>query len=116
MGSSLWFRWLMAKTMFLDPRRNRTGQKVDEPPVIPAQSGDFHEIMAPLEGKFYRTKTPTGKPVKPGDKVKEGDIVGYIESMKVYNAIAADREGKVVEFCFNDGDPVDEDEALVKIE
>ena len=31
----------------------------------------------------------------------EGDIVGYIESMKTYNAVAAEGNGQVIEICFS---------------
>ncbi len=79
-------------------------------------SGDMKEIIAPLEGNFFRTKNTTDKPVKVGDKIKDGDIIGYIESMKVYNAIAADKSGTVVEICFSDGAAVEEDDVLIKIQ
>ena len=51
---------------------------------------------------------------KPG--VKKGDIVAYIESMKVYNAITTHVGGKIVEICFSDGSPVEEDDVIIKIE
>ena len=78
-------------------------------------SGDFEEITAPLEGNFYRTKSTSETEVKVGDIIKEGDVIGYIESMKVYNAIASDKQGKVLEVCFKDGDTVEEDDVLIRI-
>ena len=48
--------------------------------------------------------------------VKEGDIVCYIEAMKVFNAVAAPASGKVVEICRNAGDDVEEDDILIKIQ
>lgn len=81
----------------------------------PESSGDLKEIAAPLEGNFFRTKNTTDKPVKIGDTVKEGDIIGYIESMKVYNAIAADQSGTVVEICFSDGAAIEEDDVLIRV-
>ena len=53
--------------------------------------------------------------MKVGDTVNEGDIIGYIESMKTYNAVAAEESGKVTEICFTNGDPVEEDDVLVKM-
>ncbi len=82
----------------------------------PASIEGALEITAPLEGNFYRTKSTSETPLKVGDVVKEGDVIGYIESMKVYNAISADKSGKVVEICFNDGDTVEEDDVLVKLQ
>ncbi len=74
------------------------------------------EILAPLEGNYYKTKSAAETAIKVGDTIKEGDIIGYIESMKVYNAISADKSGKIVEICFNDGETVDEDDALIKLQ
>lgn len=86
------------------------------PAPAPAASGDVLEIISPLEGAFFRTKSASETAVKVGDTVKEGDIIGYIESMKVYNAISADQSGKVVEICFNDGETVEEDDVLIKLQ
>ncbi len=61
------------------------------------------------------TKETGERPLKVGDKVKKGDLIGYIESMKVYNAITADKNGEVVEICSRNGDKILEDEVLVKI-
>jgi pyruvate carboxylase subunit B len=85
----------------------------------PAQkvvTNDAEKILAPLEGNYHRTKNPTEKAIKIGDTVKENDVIGYIESMKVYNAIEADKSGKVVEICFSDGETVEEDDVLVMLQ
>jgi pyruvate carboxylase subunit B len=74
------------------------------------------EITAPLEGKFFLTKDSSETAVKPGDNVKEGDVIGYIESMKTYNAIIAEASGKVVEVCLANGEAVEEDEVLLKLQ
>ncbi|MDA3881573.1 MAG: oxaloacetate decarboxylase [Prolixibacteraceae bacterium] len=73
---------------------------------------DAYEITAPLEGKFYLTKNTTETPIKVGDQIKEGDLIGYIEAMKTFNAIKADKAGKVVEVK-NAGEDVEEDDVLV---
>ena len=83
--------------------------------VTPTSNGSTKEILAPVEGKFFRTKSPAEKGIKSGDEVKTGDIIGYIESMKVYNAITADISGKVVEICQADGADVEEDEPIIKL-
>ena len=82
----------------------------------PVSVDDAEEIIAPLEGNYYRTKSAAETAIKVGDTIKEGDVIGYIESMKVYNAISADKSGKIVEICFNDGETVEEDDALVKVQ
>ncbi len=79
-------------------------------------SGNATDVIAPISGKFFKTKDSSSKAVAVGDMVKEGDIVGYIEAMKVFNAVAAPASGKVVEICRNSGDDVDEDDVLMKIQ
>lgn len=74
-----------------------------------------HEITAPIEGKFFKTKDSSETALKIGDSVKEGDIVCYVESMKVFNAIAADASGVVAEICYNTGDDVEEDDVLIRL-
>lgn len=81
-----------------------------------APKGKIKTLIAPLEGKFFLTKDPSEKPIKVGDKVKKGDVIGYIESMKTYNTIAADEEGTVVEICVANGDSVFEDDVIVKLQ
>lgn len=86
---------------------------VKESPV--EVSGDAEEILAPIEGKFFLTKSSTDTAVKVGDSIKEGDVIGYIESMKVYNAITADKAGTVLEIVPSNGESIDEDDVLMKI-
>ncbi len=84
-------------------------------PATPPVGGQLKEVLSPLEGKFFLTKESTEKPLKVGDTIKEGDLVGYIESMKTYNAIASEEGGIVREICFANGEMVDEDDVLIKI-
>ncbi len=85
-------------------------------PVASPSSGKVKEVPSPLEGKFFLTKEPGETPIKVGDKVKKDDIIGYIESMKTYNAIATEVDGTVIEICFTNGESVDEDDILIKIQ
>ncbi|MEM9918031.1 MAG: biotin/lipoyl-containing protein [Bacteroidota bacterium] len=78
-------------------------------------NGEYKSIMAPLEGKFYLTRENTEKPIKIGDHIKVGDTVAYIESMKVINAITADKSGTVVEILAGNGDEVEEDDIIIKL-
>jgi pyruvate carboxylase subunit B len=81
----------------------------------PASLGNYQTIEAPLEGKFYLTKESSDRPVKIGDMIHEGDTVAYIESMKVINAIAADKSGKIVEITAKHGEDIEEDDVMFKI-
>ena len=84
-------------------------------PAAPA-TGKVKEVSSPLEGKFFLTKDSSETAIKVGDKVKKNDIIGYIESMKTYNAIASEVDGTVTEICFANGDTVDEDDILIKLQ
>jgi pyruvate carboxylase subunit B len=94
-----------------------TETKVAETPASAAPvSAGGEEVTAPLEGNYHRTKSASENAIKVGDTIKVGDIIGYIESMKVYNAITSDKSGKIVEICFNDGESVEEDDVLIRLQ
>lgn len=81
----------------------------------PVAQGPAKEILAPLEGKFYLTKESSETPIKVGDSIKVGDLIGYVEAMKTFNAIRSDVAGTVVEICYATGVEIEEDDVLVKI-
>ena len=70
------------------------------------------KIISPIEGRVFFTKDPDENPVKVGDKINKGDVICYIESMKVINAIKSDYSGKIMQVCFNDGDDIYDDDIL----
>ncbi len=80
------------------------------------KSDKIAEIISPLEGKFYLTNNTSETPKKVGDDVAIGDLLCYVESMKTYNAITADKEGKIVEICLANGDSVFEDDVIFKLQ
>jgi pyruvate carboxylase subunit B len=90
-------------------------KKKEEAPE-PIISDEIKEIFAPLEGKFYLTKDSSEKPIQIGDKIIVGQVIAYIEAMKVINAISSDKAGTVVEICYKDGQDVEEDEVIVKLQ
>ena len=78
-------------------------------------SAEGEAILAPLEGKFYRVKSAQETAKNVGDSVQRGDIIGYIEAMKTYNAIRAEFDGTITEIVVKSGDSVEEDDVLMKI-
>jgi pyruvate carboxylase subunit B len=86
-----------------------------ESPKEHKSNGRSHSITSPLEGKFYLTKDPAEKGIQIGDKVNKGDVVGYIESMKVLNAVTATQDGIVTEIAVRQGEDVEEDMVIVKL-
>ena len=70
------------------------------------------QILSPIEGRVFLTKDPKDTPVKVNDIVKKGDVICYIESMKVINAIKSEYSGKIIKISFNEGDDVFDDDIL----
>jgi len=81
-----------------------------------ASSNGSAEVIAPIEGNFQLTKDNTEKAIAVGDSINKGDLIGYIEAMKVYNAITSDKSGKVVEICATNGEHIDEDDVIIKLQ
>lgn len=81
--------------------------------AAPVAAGE--DILAPLEGKFYRVKDSQETPKQIGEEVKAGDVIGYIEAMKTYNAIRADFDGVLTAILVNSGEAVEEDDPIIKI-
>ena len=80
-----------------------------------ATNGAVKDIIAPLEGKFYLTKESSETPLKVGQTIKAGDLIGYVEAMKTFNAIRSDIAGTVAEICYATGSDIEEDDVLIKI-
>jgi len=59
-------------------------------------------VFAPLAGTFYRAPSPGAPPfVEVGAAVKEGDVVGILEIMKLMNHVTAPCAGVVAEIRAN---------------
>ena len=66
-------------------------------------------IVAPMPGRVIGTL------VKQGEKVRAGDPLVIIESMKMEIAVRSDRDGEVAETLVSDGAGVKRGQALVKL-
>jgi len=92
-----------------------------EPP--PPQAGarpagpSRHLVQASFPGVFYRRTAP-GQPslVSIGDMVEEGQTLGMLEAMKLFNRIQADMAGRVVEIPAEDGATVEPGATLFVLE
>lgn len=91
------------------------GAAATGPSATDNDDSNFKEVLAPLEGRFYLTKSSSEKAVAIGDVVTKGETIAYIESMKVINAITSDFDGTVVEILYKHGDDVEEDEPIIKL-
>ena len=80
----------------------------------PAVSGK--EVKAPIVGTFYAAPSPTEAPfVSVGDRVKKGDTIFIIESMKVMNEVQSEFDGVVKEILVESGDAVEFDQTVMII-
>lgn len=96
------------------------GNFVQQQLVAPVQSGTVAggegvSVLSPLEGKFYLVKDSGEKAIQVGDRVKDGDLLGYVEAMKTFNAIRFDKSGVIQKILVLNGTDVSEDDALVII-
>ena len=80
-----------------------------------AVSSNKTVIKSPLEGKFYLTRNQGDKGIALGDNIKEGDTIGYVESMKVMNAISADKSGKITAILAKHGEQIFEDDIIIEL-
>lgn len=73
-------------------------------------------VNSPIVGTFYSSAAPD-KPafVNVGSKVKKGDVLFIIESMKLMNEIQSDFDGEVLEIKVNDGQGVEYGQPIMVI-
>ena len=77
---------------------------------------DGHVVRSPMVGSFYASPSPD-KPVfvKIGQAVKQGETLGIVEAMKMFNPIEADVSGTVLAILCESGQPVEFDQPLFVI-
>lgn len=73
-------------------------------------------VKSPIVGTFYAAPSPD-KPafVKVGDKVRKGDVIMIIESMKLMNEVQSDFDGVVEKILVSDGQAVEYDQPIMII-
>lgn len=87
----------------------------DAPTAPAAVSGTW--VKAPLVGTYYAASSPESEPfVTVGKRVKKGDVLMIIESMKLMNEVLCEQEGTVAEILVQNGDAVEFDQPILRIE
>ncbi len=82
---------------------------VDNPNVV--------AVKSPMVGTFYASPAPDQPAyTTPGRKVKEGDVLCIVEAMKLMNEIKCEVSGTVTEVLVKNGQPVEFDQPLFKIQ
>lgn len=83
-------------------------------PAAPEE--DLYEQKTPLVGTVYMAPQAGAAPyVAVGDHVAAGDTVCIVESMKMFNEIAAECSGTIEEICVNNGQIVEYGQVLFRI-
>lgn len=113
------------------------GRKCPPPPIMPVPMGmpaaaapaqtpapearaekalEGNVVKSPIVGTFYQSPSPDKPPfVKVGDKVKKGDVIMIIESMKLMNEVQSEFSGTVERILVTDGQAVEYDQPIMII-
>ena len=74
-------------------------------------------VNAPTSGTFYRSPYPEDPPfVEVGQKVKAGDPVCIVESMKVFMEVRTERAGTVRRILVKNEDAVMTSQPLIELQ
>jgi biotin carboxyl carrier protein len=75
------------------------------------------EVRAPMSGVFYRRPAPDQPAyVEVGDEVKKKQILGLLETMKVFQSVKSPSAGRVVEIVAQNEAALKDDELMFVIE
>ena len=75
------------------------------------------EVRAPMSGVFYRRSAPDEPPyVEVGDTVKKKQVLGLLETMKVFQNIKSPIAVKIVEIVAENEAPVGDEDLMFVIE
>ena len=78
---------------------------------------NIKEVLSPMPGVFYSAQSPDKPPyVNEGDKVKPGQVICIIESMKIMNEIESEHSGVIKKILMNNSEPVEFNQPLFIIE
>ncbi|MDT0706872.1 biotin/lipoyl-containing protein [Mammaliicoccus sciuri] len=90
---------------------------VEESTPSSNQQEQLNTIEAEILGTFYLQDEETlqNPLVKVGDEVKKGQVVGYIESMKVLNEVISEYDGIVNDIQINHGDSVEYGQTIITL-
>jgi len=75
------------------------------------------QVKAPMSGVFYRKPSPEEGPyVEVGDVVKKKQIIGLLETMKVFQKVKSPVNGTILEIVAQDETPLKDEDLMFIIE
>ncbi len=93
-----------------------TESESSAPAVAAAAQENEHLVKSPIVGTFFNSPSPEAKPfVKPGDRVKSGQVICIVEAMKLMNEIESDVSGVVLRALVENAQPVEYGQPLFAI-
>lgn len=72
---------------------------------------DAQTLTAAMVGIFHHLEPP----IPYAAAIQTGQVVGYIESMKLMNDVVAEQDGRLVDILIEDGAPVEYGQALFRL-
>jgi len=82
----------------------REGVAAERPVEADGAASPYHQVLAPLTGLLYLSPSPDAAPyVQVGREVNQGQVIGLIEAMKLFNEIKSDVRGRVVRILAEHG-------------
>ncbi|HJZ90248.1 MAG TPA: acetyl-CoA carboxylase biotin carboxyl carrier protein [Gemmataceae bacterium] len=105
-------------TALVPPQPTAVVPSAAPPAVAPANPGrKLHEIKSELVGTFYAKPAPDKDDyVKVGSRVSPDTVVCKVEAMKIFNDITAKCTGTIAEVCVQNGQFVEFDQVLFRVE
>ncbi len=99
-----------------DPKSESLVPALDNPaPVQKVPRGTA--VKSPLAGTYYASLSPGADPfVRVGARVSEGDVIGLVEAMKVFNEVTSDQTGEVVAVLVESGDILSNGQAIIIVD
>lgn len=74
-------------------------------------------IVSPMVGTFYASPSPDSPAfVSAGDTVRAGQVLCILEAMKIMNELEAEYDCKILEVLVQDGQPIEYDMPLFRVE
>jgi len=79
--------------------------------------GKIIDVTAAMSGIFYRQSSPEAPPyVEVGTEVNKKQILGLLETMKVFQKVKSPVKGKVVEILAENETPLKDGDVIFRVE
>jgi acetyl-CoA carboxylase biotin carboxyl carrier protein len=82
-----------------------------------AETKKLMQVKAPMSGVFYSKPSPGEAPyVKVGDVVKKKQVIGLLETMKVFQKVKSPVDGTIAQVVAENETPLKDEELMFIIE